>query len=255
MKKLLLLIFIIFTACGQKSPLESVEMHSEALNEDRNLSIYIPNEFDANKEYNVIYCTDGQFINAQYKNKLDSLIDSKIIEPIIIIGVHSNEKEIPDSYFEYRNYEYLESLGVGETNSDLSHRFQNHLTFFVDEVPKEIESKYHLKIKNKYFYGVSNGAGFGISLATYYPNLFKGYILYSIAGAEYENLNWDINKTYPFLLMAYGDEENENIIQSSEKFSTFLHEKKYPHTLKKYKGGHKREDWLEQFIEDMKLLK
>lgn len=254
MRLILLLIFISLTACGQKDSLESVEMYSNALDEHRNLSVYIPENFNENREYNIIYCTDGQFINKEYKNKLDSLIDSKSIEPIIIIGVHSNEKEIPNSYFEYRNYEYVESLGIGETNSDLSNRFKNHLTFFINEVPKEIENKYHLKVKNRYFYGISNGAGFGISLASYYPDLFKKYILYSVAGAEYKNLNWD-SKIYPSLVIAYGDEENENLIGNIVEFSNFLHSKDYKHTLKKYKGGHTREDWLKQFIEDIKLLK
>src|SRR5690554_8224576 len=92
MRLILLLIFISLTACGQKDSLESVEMYSNALDEHRNLSVYIPENFNENREYNIIDCTDGQFINKEYKNKLDSLIDSKSIEPIIIIGVHSNEK-------------------------------------------------------------------------------------------------------------------------------------------------------------------
>lgn len=252
-KIILLLILLSLSACGQHSKLDSFKIFSTALNENREISIYIPKNFNSEKEYNVIYCADGQFINKQYKNKLDNLIDSKSIEPIVIIGIHSNEKEIPDSYFEYRNYEYLESLGIGEKNPDLSNRFKNHLAFFIDEVPKEIENKYHLKVKNKYFYGVSNGAGFGISLASYHPDLFKKYILYSVAGAEYENLNWNLNE-YPSLIIAYGNKENEILIENIYKFSDFLNSKGYKHILKKYEGGHKREDWLKQFTEDIKSL-
>lgn len=252
-KIILLLILVSFSACGQHSKLDTFKIFSTALNENREISVYIPKNFEAEREYNIIYCTDGQFINEQYKNKLDSLIDSESIEPIVIIGIHSNEKEVSDSYFEYRNYEYLESLGVGEKNTDLSNRFKNHLAFFIDEVPKEMENKYHLKVKNEYFYGVSNGAGFGISLASYYPDLFKKYILYSVAGAEYENLNWQYDK-YPNLIIAYGDKENESLIENIYKFSNYLNSKGYEHILKKYEGGHKRNDWLNQFIEDIKNL-
>lgn len=249
----LLLILISCSVCGQKSRLDTFKIYSAALNENREISVYFPKHFNENINYNVIYSTDGQFINEQYKNKLDSLIDLKKIEPVVIIGVHSNEREVPNSYFKYRNYEYLESMGIGETNTDLSNRFKNHLIFFTAEIPKEIEEKYHLKVKNKYFYGVSNGAGFGFYLACNYPDSFQKYILYSIAGAEYENLKWEL-KDYPNLILAYGDKENENLIQNINNLSTFLNTKGYDHTLKIYNGGHNRNDWLNEFTKDLKAL-
>ena len=50
MRLILLLIFISLTACGQKDSLESVEMYSNALDEHRNLSVYIPENFEPKRE-------------------------------------------------------------------------------------------------------------------------------------------------------------------------------------------------------------
>ncbi|WP_407080905.1 alpha/beta hydrolase-fold protein [Empedobacter sedimenti] len=100
--KFKILLFILFTSINlfaQKSFLEEIDFRSKYLNESRKVTIYLPENFNSKKKYNVIFCTDGQFINSDYQNKLDSLFTIKTVNPFVIIGAHSNEKDIPNTYF------------------------------------------------------------------------------------------------------------------------------------------------------------
>ena len=243
---------LISTYCyAEASRIEHFRFYSKALGEFRELTIYIPKDFKSENIYNVIFCTDGQIINEQYKIKLDSILSIKNIIPFLMVGVNSNEKSIPDSYFEYRNFEYIENMP--SNNSDLSSRFERHVIFFVYEVDEYLKQEMQLKIGNKYFYGVSNGAGFGVSISKYYPNLFSKYILYSMASGNYKKLKWNAEK-YPFFIIRYGNDEPKPFKKDNKKFSKYLSKNHYQHIFECYNGGHKREDWLNQFIKDIEKL-
>ena len=94
---------------SQESKLENFIFYSESLEEMRELTVYFPVNFNSDSSYTVVFCADGQFINEQYKNKLDSVYRTKRISPFVIIGVHSNEKETSNPYFTYRYFEYIEN--------------------------------------------------------------------------------------------------------------------------------------------------
>lgn len=253
--KLILINFILisYSAYCQNSKIIHLNIESKYLNESRELTIYLPKNFKQNKKYDVIYNTDGQFINDIFKSKLDSLFSLKNTKQFIIIGINSNEREIPNSQLQYRNYEYVESNSKAK-DAELGMRFKKHLDFFVNEVGQNVQNQLQFKIKNKYFYGTSNGAGFGISLSKYYPKMFKKYILYSVAGANYINLNWN-PKYYPLFIIRYGDKEFLPLIENNLNLSQYLNEHHYKHIFSSYEGNHKKEDWLNQFVSDIKLLK
>jgi enterochelin esterase-like enzyme len=252
MKKLLPLICTIISlySHAQKSNIEHFIFYSNSLKEDRELTVYIPANFNSEESYKVIFCTDGQLLNEQYKHKLDSVFTANTVSPFVIVGVNSNEKNAPNSYFEYRHFEYVENHS---DNPDLNNRFERHLNFFVNEVDKYIKEELNLKISNQYFYGVSNGAGFGVSLSKYYPNLFSKYILYSIAGENFKKLKWNA-KQYPFFIIRYGDKEAEPLIKNNKKLSKYLLRNHYKHIFESYNGGHSRADWLNLFIKDIERL-
>ena len=249
---LMFLCIVIYSFChAEESRIEHFTFYSKSLNEFRELTVYLPENFKSENSYKTIFCTDGQLINEEYKNKLDSIFSTKNVSPFVIIGVNSNEKTIPNSYFEYRNYEYIENMS--SEDSDLNYRFERHMYFFVYEVDEYLREELNLKISNKYFYGVSNGAGFGVSISKYYPEIFSKYILYSIAGENYENLEWESEK-YPFFIIRYGNNELKPFIKSNKKISKYLSKNHYQHVFESYNGGHKREDWLNQFIKDIEKL-
>jgi enterochelin esterase-like enzyme len=245
---------ICYFCHSQESKLEHFIFYSKSLGEAREITVYFPENFVAENSYNVVFCTDGQFINQQYKHRLDSVFNIKMVNPFVIIGVNSNEKQIPNSSLEYRNFEYIEDFENNSSDSsDLSSRFKKHLIFFVNEVDEYIKEVLKLKTYNKYFYGVSNGAGFGVSLSKYYPELFSKYILYSMAGANYKNLKWSTDK-YPFFIIRCGNEEPNPFIESSRELSKYLSKKHYQHLFEIYNGGHNREDWMNLFIKDIERL-
>jgi enterochelin esterase-like enzyme len=109
-------------------------VYSHYLKEPRLINVYLPGNYSPSNKYPVVYATDGQIIaTGNYVNILDSLIENKLISPIILVGVYSNEKEEKGSnYVSYRQYEYIETWG--ENDSVLGNRFENHLHFFVNEI-------------------------------------------------------------------------------------------------------------------------
>ena len=251
--KFKILLFILFTSINlfaQESVLKEIDFRSKYLNESRKVTIYLAENFNSKKKYNVIFCTDGQFINRDYQNKLDSLFTTLTVKPFVIIGAHSNEKEIPNTYFSYRNYEYVEDF-TETVDIDLSNRFQNHLQFFVNELQDSISKRISLKVKHKYFYGVSNGAGFGVNMAKRYPKLFDKFFVYSIAGEKLKNNKWNMTN-YPFFVIRYGDKENSVLVENNILFSEYLKNNNYSNSFHPYSGAHKREDWLKQFIKDVR---
>jgi len=155
-------------------------IQSKYLKEDRIISIYFPKNYSNLMEYPVIFATDGQIItDGKYNILLDSIIENKIIPPIILIGIYSNEKPAT-SNSEYRNYEYIESWS-NKKDTILGCRFENHLSFFIKEVIQYIENQYSVtkNRENRMFYGCSNGAGFGITLLFKHPELFSNYLCFS----------------------------------------------------------------------------
>lgn len=253
--KLILITFLLisYSAFCQDSKIIHLNIESKYLNESRELTVYLPENFKQNKKYDVIYSTDGQFINDIFKVKLDSLFSLKKLKKFIVVGVHSNEREIPNSQLQYRNYEYVERSS-NTKDPELGTRFKKHIDFFVNEVGQNVQNQLQFKIKDRYFYGTSNGAGFGVSLSKYYPDMFKKYILYSVAGENYKNINWN-PKHYPFFIIRYGNKEFEPLIENNLNLSRYLKEHHYKHLFSSYEGNHKREDWLNQFVRDIKLLK
>ena len=236
---------------AEESRIERFTFYSKSLGEFRELTVYIPENFNSENSYKTIFCTDGQFIDEKYKNKLDSVFSTKNVFPFVIVGVNSNEKPISNSYFEYRNFEYTENMYSDDT--DLNSRFERHKHFFVYEVDEYLREELKFKISSKYFYGVSNGAGFGVSISKYYPEMFSKYILYSMAGENYKNLKWKSGK-YPFFIIRCGNGEPKPFIEGSKEFSRYLSKNHYQHVFEIYNGGHKREDWLNQFIKDIEKL-
>src|SRR5690606_22326883 len=125
---------------------------SKNLGEYRKHNVYLPKGFNKQQQYPIIYATDGStsLENNFYKVALDSLIDHKIIKPIIHIASHSNRKTVYSTtdpldgekiIFDYRNFEYVETFKFGTSDPDLSNRFKNHLLYFKDELIPQVEKE------------------------------------------------------------------------------------------------------------------
>lgn len=215
----------------------------------------MPESYNRETLYPVVYTTDGQLITASYKTSLDSLIKNKCIKPVVVIGVNSDETLCPDGRTEHRNYEYIQNLYGGKDSLNLL--FDKHLQFFSEEIFSYVESKYSvLKSKaNRYFYGISNGADFGVTLAQLYPDLIGTYLLCSIVSGSKIPFAWNSDNC-PSFFLATGNEEYEGIREEAIRLSAYLAKIGIPFQLQFYTGGHERKLWEKQFIQTLpKMVK
>jgi len=238
-------------------------IYSKHLNEYRKHNIYLPQGFNDKKEYPIIYATDGSEIREKsfYKTTLDSLIENQIIKPVILIVSHSNNK-IADSTsvtlgngnkvkLGYRNFEYINDYAKTSRDSTLINRFKNHMQYFSDELISNVENKLNQKPnkRNRYFYGVSNGAGFGLSLLNTYPNKIGTYLCFSTFGGDIQENVWKDDTDYPKLYLQYGSEEPFFLKEDAEFLKSKYEELNLTANINEYDGGHDNKKWNEKFIE------
>lgn len=234
-------------AFSQTSFFQTDSMFSTNLNEQRYIQTYLPPQYEKNTIYPIILATDGQVIaDGKYNLLLDSLIQNKIIKPVILIAPHSNEKMVPNSNLEYRNLEY-----VLKTNGTDKSVYINHKAFFTDEAIRFISTLYAVNTSgNKVFYGFSNGAALGIDLASSDQIRIDNYICLSPLGSDIKNIKKRDNP--PHIYIAYGDKEEEKYREFGiEAFTQLLEQlkaKDYPTELHVYNGGHDRELWKIEFV-------
>ena len=270
----LLSIVFLFTAlistssCTQKEEEEGLleskfftdSIESNYLKSVRKHHIYLPQGFTETKSFPILYSTDGNdeesfsFI----KTTLDSLISNQIIEPIIFVGSFANSEEVPNSKIHtedgqilslhYRFFEYVESNPQYETMPGTEQIFGNHMRYFTEELIATIESTYkqELSAKDRYFYGYSNGAGFGINLMNTHPELIGTYICFSTLGSGTSWKSWNSSSTYPNLYLEYGTQEGEGYSNEANAIKAIYQETGSPLKLKTYEGGHDVIHWNEE---------
>lgn len=260
------LFMLITTYCYSQKTIHSSQfltdsIYSKNLSEFRKHNIYLPKGFNKKKKYPVIYATDGNSDITNKKNILDSLIDSKIIKPIIFVASFSNTK-IADStstvlgngnkvYLLYRNFEYVDRKPSREEDSLLVNCFQNHKSYFIEELITEIEKQYNQNHgrNNRYFYGVSNGAGFGFNLLNQHPNIIGTYICLSTFGGEIQENDWKSDVDYPKLYVRYGSDEPFFLKDDAEFLNAKYNELNKFIEVKEFTGGHSNKFWDKEFIE------
>lgn len=264
----ILLIISLFISCkSSKNTIVSDSIYltdsiySKSLSEFRKHNIYLPKNFNSQKEYPIIYKTDGITIDERrfYKKTLDSLINNKIIHPIILVESYCNTK-IADStsttfgdgrkaYLQYRNFEYVDNDATVEIKS-LKNRFKNHMLYFKDEFIISIEKQYHLKkSKNdRYFYGVSNGAGFGMELLNRNPELIGTYLCFSTFGGGIKTNTWKKDIKYPNLYMIYGSKEPDFLKEESQIMKKVYLDSNSFAEIRSFEGGHDYKIWNQELI-------
>ncbi|MEA1786827.1 alpha/beta hydrolase-fold protein [Arenibacter sp. GZD96] len=252
------------------SKIHTDSIFSKYLEEHRRHNVYLPPYFDSKRNYRVIYGTDGN--ESSWKDViisvLDSLIENEIIEPVIYIGSHSNNKNIASTSMktedgmtiniQYRNFEYVENFGAGAPFKALTDRFENHLLYFKDELIPFIEEKFGLNPtkRNRLFYGVSNGAGFGANFLNKHPDVIGTYICFSTLGSNVSHNEWKDNIEYPNLYLEYGNEEDEIFKNEANELKRMYEQSNSKCELIKFNGGHDYEKWNERFaLKIAELLK
>lgn len=243
-------------------------IYSEHLSEYRKHNIYLPKRFNTENKYPIIYATDGSDINGInfFKETLDSLISNNIIKPTLLIVSHSNNK-IADStsmsigdgkkgYLQFRNFEYINDYASVSKDSLLVNRFKNHMLYFKEELISKTEKEFNLNInkEDSYFYGVSNGAGFGLSLLNTYPNIIGNYLCFSTFGGDIQSNTWREGVNYPNLYLNYGSKEPLFLKEDAAFLKSKYKELNLYSEIKEFEGGHDYKIWNEKFIKTISKL-
>jgi len=269
-KNIFFLLFVsLFISCKSNKAIVETEsqyftdsIYSKSLSEYRKHNIYLPKGFDSKKNYPIIYKTDGITIDERrfYKETLDSLINNKIIHPIILVESFCNIK-IADStsttfgdgrkaYLQFRNFEYVDNDSGTQDLKHLSNRFKNHMLYFKDEFIISIEKQYHLKKskKDRYFYGVSNGAGFGMELLNRNTELIGTYLCFSTFGGGIKTNIWKKDIKYPNLYMIYGSKEPDFLKEESQIMEKVYLDSNSFAEIRSFEGGHDYKIWNQELI-------
>ena len=261
---------VLFASCDSnknailsESEFYTDSIYSKHLQEYRKHNVYLPKGFDTGTEYPIIYATDGAEITEKdfYKATLDSLIERQIIKPVIFIASHSNNK-IADStsvtfgngnkvMLAYRNFEYINDYAKTSKDTALVKRFENHMHYFSEELLSKVENTLNQKPnkKDRYFYGVSNGAGFGLSLLNTYPNKIGTYLCFSTFGGDIQENAWKADIDYPKLYLQYGSDEPFFLKNDAEFLKAKFEELNLSIHINEFKGGHDSKIWNEKFVE------
>jgi len=207
--------------------LETIELFSNSLNQNRDLTVFTPKEGNSNK---ILYFTDG-IIVADIAKSISPLIDYDIIQPIVLVGVHSD--------YEYRSQEYVKY-------DDYKELFENHFEFFTNEVPNFLEKKG--TTISRYLFGFSNGADFCNYIGIHYPEWTTKII--AMSGVAYFPIMIDkkeINIEYPDFILSSGIDEN--LSAKNLQLKENLNQTGAGATYEEHQGGHEYKIWKERIID------
>lgn len=197
----LLILLLSATISAQLPKAETgILIHHENFNSKfiptRNVSVWLPEHYNQNKKYAVLYMHDGQmlFDAATTWNKqewgvdeaMDSLLAQKKIRETIVVGIWNIPERRHQEYFPQKPFENLskqdqnfihETLkSVGRTQEKFEPVSDNYLEFLVTELKPFIDSKYATlpDRQNTFVAGSSMGGLISMYALCEYPEVFGG---------------------------------------------------------------------------------
>jgi enterochelin esterase-like enzyme len=243
-----------------KGNITEVNYHSDFLNEDRVVSIYEPVNFNQNFNYGVLFVTDG--ILKSIAPKIEYLIDSNRIDPIIIVSINNRSKQPVDTIFknnviDFRALEFFKKpmllSSTYELTKDLlinpiiTDRYNRFSLFISEEVIPDIKSKYPLAQNEKKWSigGFSNGGAFVYGF-TSERNHFGNAIVMSPAGFGMD-FSYDFSKTEATYHIAAGFQE-EGFLKESVNYLQEMDDLKITYKHYTYNSGHDWNMWLTFYL-------
>lgn len=209
---------------------ETVKIHSDILNEKRNILIYLPDNYTSSQmKYPVIYLLDGNYFFLPTSGIVEFL--SKINKaPKMIVAAIVNTNR-------FRDFSPPKS-NLAVPNSSDNGRATRFLAFLKNELMPYMNKNYHTETYN-IFIGHSLGGLFVIHTLLNEPKLFDAYI--AISPALFWNGGSELTKTSKlfnpqislkkYLYMTYCQGDGSNIRSSTDKLVNIL-ETKAPRDLK-----------------------
>ncbi len=186
---LLAMIFFNQTFAQQIARVENVKIQSKVLNQEREILIYTPANYDwrTNEYFNVIYVFDSQ--NREFFDYTSSIISflTDGNQSFIVVGISSPYNEELDYSRNNDLLPVLETEGSKNRYGKYSGNADNFLGYVSSEVIPYINSNYRT-LNHNIVVGHSLGASFILHSLLEKPNLFQNYIAIS------PNLAYDDDK-------------------------------------------------------------
>lgn len=243
-----------------KGNITEINYHSDFLNEDRVVSIYKPVNFNQNFNYGVLFVTDG--ILKSIAPKIEYLIDSNKIDPIIIVSINNRLTQPVDTIFknnmvDFRALEFFKKpMLLSSTyeltkdsyiNPIITDRYYRFSLFISEEVIPDIKSKYPLAQNEKKWSigGFSNGGAFVYGF-TSERNLFGNAIVMSPAGFGMD-FSYDFSKTEATYYIAAGLHE-DGFLKESVNYLQEMDDLKITYKHYTYDSGHDWNMWLTFYL-------
>lgn len=174
--------------------IDRVENFKSKYISSRNIDIWLPKDYNANKKYAVLYMHDGQMLfdssitwNKQewgVDETLSDLFKNPDIKECIVVGIWNSGKGRHSDYFPQKPFEklsdeFLDSISKIYTeeilygNGPLS---DNYLKFIVNELKPYIDKNYSTQpdLKSTFVAGSSMGGLISIYAICEYPEIFGG---------------------------------------------------------------------------------
>ena len=202
-------------------------IYSKILNEERELIIHLPNDYDKKNKYPVMYVLDGSSQDKHIANKLNILSTAGYVAETIVVG-------IPNVNGKGRQRDYTPPyirMDIDEKESPLGGGDQ-FLSFMEQELFPFIEKNYSVS-KIRSLVGNSRGGLLVMYSLLYKPDLFKGRFCFSPAFWRDDNLiikkvsdfltsNENLNS---FLYLSMGEDENDKMKNGFNEMTKILSKK------------------------------
>jgi predicted alpha/beta superfamily hydrolase len=213
----------------------------------RNVDVWLPEDYNSAKKYNVVYMHDGQmlFDSTLTWNKKEwkadevfsQLIREKKIDECIVVGIWNNGSERISEYFPNKIFNQLTEA----TQKKLSEKYcngkqangDNYLKFIVSELKPYIDKNFSTYADKDYTYMIGSSMGGLISIYTIseYPDIFGGVACLSTAWLSQIEPNYEIpTATFEYLkhnlaspmghkiYMDYGTGESDKTFEMTQSF-------------------------------------
>lgn len=174
------MVFYCTTFAQPIARVENVHISSKALNQEREILIYTPVDYDwrTNEYFNVIYVFDSQ--NREFFDYTSSIINFLADDnaSFIVVGITSPYHEALDYSRNNDLLPLLETENAKKRYGKYHGNADNFLKYVSDEVVTYVKSNYRT-LEHSTAIGHSLSASFILYTLTQQPNLFSNYIAIS----------------------------------------------------------------------------
>ncbi|MEO1030842.1 MAG: alpha/beta hydrolase-fold protein [Bacteroidota bacterium] len=155
---------------------ESIRFHSNSLNEDRRINIYLPHRYasDSTKTYPVIYLLDGSidedFIHIAGLVQFGSFSWINMLPESIVVGISNVDRR--------RDFTYPTTIAQDKKDFPTSGKSENFISYIENDLIPFINSKYRVQ-ETRTIIGQSLGGLLATEILFKKPDVFDNYIIVS----------------------------------------------------------------------------